>query len=67
MAFRSDSGGAYSYEVRNAGVGPALVRYFRVRVDGVPRHNWGEVIRSTISPPVAVPPGTHYSPDDFAL
>jgi hypothetical protein len=38
--------GHYRLFVMNAGLGPALVRSFEVRVDGRPRKNWGEVLRS---------------------
>ena len=47
-AFNSDSGGVYSYNVRNVGLGPALVRSFQVRVDGKPRANWGEVAEALL-------------------
>lgn len=43
-AFNSDSGGVYTYNVRNVGLGPALVRSFQVSVDGKRRANWGEVV-----------------------
>ena len=43
-AFNSDSGGVYSYNIRNAGLGPALIRSFELIVDGKPRKNWGEAI-----------------------
>lgn len=42
--FNSDSGGIYTFNVRNSGIGPALVRTFEIVVDGKPRRNWGEVI-----------------------
>ncbi len=34
----------YARVVRNVGVGPALVRSFRVSVDGRPRRTWGDVL-----------------------
>ncbi len=40
----SDSGGAYNYLVRNAGLGPALVRSFELRVDGRPARDWSDVV-----------------------
>ena len=43
-AFNSDSGGVYTLNASNAGIGPALVGSFEVRVDGKPRKDWGEVI-----------------------
>jgi len=43
-AFNSDSGGSYTFNVRNVGIGPALVRSFEVVVDDKPRKNWGEVL-----------------------
>lgn len=43
-AFNSDSGGVYTFNASNAGIGPALVESFEVTVDGKPRRNWGEVI-----------------------
>ena len=43
-AFNSDSGGTYTFNVRNAGIGPTLVRSFEVVVDDKPRKNWGEVL-----------------------
>ena len=43
-AFNSDSGGIYTLNASNAGIGPALVESFEVIVDGKPRRNWGEVI-----------------------
>jgi len=46
--FHSDSGGVYTFNVRNVGLGPALVRSFQVRVDGTPRANWGEVAETLI-------------------
>jgi hypothetical protein len=43
-AFNSDSGGVYSFNVRNAGLGPALMRSFELVVDGKPRKSWGEAV-----------------------
>ena len=43
-AFNSDSGGIYTFNTRNAGIGPALIRSFEVLVDDKPRKNWGEVL-----------------------
>jgi len=40
----SDSGGVYSYNVRNAGIGPALIRTFELVVDGKPQKNWGDAV-----------------------
>lgn len=42
--FNSDSGGVYTFNVQNVGIGPALIRSFEVSVDGKPRRNWGEVV-----------------------
>jgi hypothetical protein len=42
--FHSDSGGIYTYNVRNAGIGPALIRSFEVLIDGKPQRNWGDVV-----------------------
>jgi hypothetical protein len=42
--FNSDTGGNYSLNLRNAGIGPALIGSFEVVVDGKPRKNWGEAI-----------------------
>jgi hypothetical protein len=43
-AFNSDSGGIYTFNVSNAGIGPAVIESFEIHVDGKPRKNWGEVI-----------------------
>lgn len=40
----SGLGGGFHRLVRNAGVGPALVRSFRIRVDDKPVRSWGEVV-----------------------
>ncbi len=45
MQANSDSGGAYNRLVRNAGVGPALVRSFELRIDGTPARDWDDVFR----------------------
>jgi hypothetical protein len=39
-------GGSYTRTVENSGIGPALVGAFQVRVDGIPRHDWGSVVRA---------------------
>ncbi|MBV9773822.1 MAG: hypothetical protein JO040_07725 [Gemmatimonadetes bacterium] len=36
----------YRWRVENAGVGPARVRTFEVRVDGKPRRRWSDVVRA---------------------
>lgn len=36
----------YSRIIQNVGVGPAIIRAFEVRVDGVPMHSWREVFDS---------------------
>jgi hypothetical protein len=43
-AFNSDSGGIYTFNVRNAGIGPALIRSFEVLVDSTPRTKWGDAL-----------------------
>ena len=48
-AFSSDSGGVYSFNVRNVGIGPALVRSFEVSVDQKPKRNWGEVVHALVA------------------
>ncbi len=45
MQANSDSGGVYNRLVRNAGLGPALVRSFELRLDGRPARDWGDVAR----------------------
>jgi hypothetical protein len=40
----SDADGVYFYNVRNAGIGPALIRSFELVVDGKPQKNWGGAI-----------------------
>ncbi len=45
MVMSSDSGGQYNLLVRNAGLGPALVRAFQFKVDGRPARNWSEIVR----------------------
>ena len=42
--FNSDSGGVYTFNAQNVGIGPALIRSFEISVDGKPRRNWGEVV-----------------------
>lgn len=42
----SDSGAMYRRLVVNAGLGPALVRSFDVRVDGKPVHGWAAVFHA---------------------
>jgi hypothetical protein len=46
--FNTGSGGAYTFNARNVGIGPALVQSFQVRVDGQPKRTWGEVVRSLV-------------------
>jgi hypothetical protein len=43
-AFNSDSGGVYTLNASNAGIGPALVGSFEVTVDGKAKKDWGEVL-----------------------
>lgn len=64
-AFNSDSGGIYTFNTRNAGIGPALVRSFEVLIDDKPRKSWGEVLgalavdlRGTPSTYTSFGPGT---------
>src|SRR4051794_15201221 len=40
-AFNSDSGGVYTLNASNAGIGPALVGSFEVTVDGKAKKDWG--------------------------
>src|SRR4051812_43022413 len=50
--FNSDSGGVYTRQVANVGLGPALVRSFQVRVDGRVVRDWGAV-RAALMPDAA--------------
>ena len=43
-AFNSDSGGVYTLNARNAGIGPALIGSFELTVDGKPKKDWGDVL-----------------------
>ena len=53
-----DIHGPFHRRVQNAGIGPALVRGFEVRVDGRPMQTWPQAIRAlTAQPP---PPGQTY-------
>jgi hypothetical protein len=55
---RADAGGkekpeaTFSFEVRNKGVGPAIVRAMEVTVDGKPVRQWDDVL-TKIAPPSA--------------
>jgi len=41
--YHSRTASAYTFNVRNVGLGPALVRSFQLRVDGRPPRPWGDV------------------------
>ena len=45
------TGQPYTRQVENQGVGPALVRSFRVLVDGKPAHTWSDAVRALIGQP----------------
>jgi hypothetical protein len=46
MQYNSGRDGGYFREVQNAGVGPALIGWSEVIVDGRPRRTWGDVLRA---------------------
>ena len=61
----SDSGGRYDRVITNAGLGPALIKSFEIRLDDTVRSSWSPVVQALVSPaPVpgyffsAVGPGT---------
>jgi hypothetical protein len=47
----SDSGRLYIRNVENDGLGPALIRSYQVRVDGVVRHEWDDVVTTLLESP----------------
>jgi hypothetical protein len=59
--FNSDSGGAYQRKVQNAGIGPALIRSFQVRVDGHVMRSWDEVLAQIAPAPAGRDSGFAYS------
>jgi hypothetical protein len=46
LQYNSGRDGGYYRVVQNAGLGPALVGWTEVRVDGTPRRTWGDVVRA---------------------
>jgi hypothetical protein len=54
-AYHSYAGDAYSYNVANAGVGPALVRSLEIFIDGKAQPNWGGVASTLLGPDVKLP------------
>lgn len=48
--YHSYAGDSYSYNVANAGVGPALVRSMEVFTDGKAQPTWGSVARTLLGP-----------------
>lgn len=46
MQYNSGRDGGYFREVQNAGLGPALVGWSEVLVDGRPQRTWGDVLRA---------------------
>lgn len=44
-------GDGFSINVQNKGVGPAIIKYAHVRVDGKPKRNWREVVQALTGQP----------------
>ena len=58
--FNSDSGGVYTFNARNAGIGPALIRSLEIRIDGKPQRNWGDLV-DRIGVDISGTPGSYSS------
>ena len=48
-----ESGGAYSMNLANKGLGPAYIKDIEISVDTEPKRNWTEVLRMLAAAPVA--------------
>ncbi|MEO5799239.1 MAG: hypothetical protein ABIZ70_10160 [Gemmatimonadales bacterium] len=55
----SDSGGRYDRAITNAGLGPALIKSFEVRLDDSVQTSWAPVVNALVSP--APNPGYFFS------
>ncbi len=55
----SDSAGRYDRSIVNAGLGPALIRSFEVRLDDTRPDSWAPVVAALVAP--APPPGYFFS------